>query len=95
MKLQNVIDWGSKVAHERLSVVQLVALAMAREAGKLGVRMKDVCLACQVSSAALTGAADTLEGKGLARRQATPADRREVRLVATEEGAKLLRRVQG
>ena len=73
-----------------LSLAQLSALATVVSGGPLGVgQLAEIE---GLPSPAVTRLADKLEEAGLLARQANPADRRGVHLVATPEGAALLAR---
>ncbi|NOZ14092.1 MAG: MarR family transcriptional regulator [Acidobacteria bacterium] len=57
-----------------------------------GIGISEICRAYGVSSATLTGVADTLEKEGLIRRQHSEQDRRKVNLQLTDEGWSFMRR---
>lgn len=50
----------------------------------------EVSARCTVTSATVTGLLDTLEARGLARRQPHPSDRRSVLVAITDDGRRLL-----
>jgi DNA-binding MarR family transcriptional regulator len=73
-----------------LTVTQLSALATVVRCGPLGVgQLAEIE---GLPSPAATRLADKLEEAGLVTRQANPADRRGVQIVATAEGTELLER---
>ncbi len=57
-----------------------------------GIGISDICRVYDVSSATLTGVADTLEKEGLIRRQHSEKDRRKVNLQLTDAGWTFMRR---
>ncbi len=75
-----------------LTIAQLSALATVVRAGPLGIGQ--LANAEGLPSPAVTRLADKLEEAGLVARQANPADRRGVHVVATAKGADLLARRQ-
>ena len=73
-----------------LSIAQLSALASVALAGPIGIgHLAEIE---GLPSPAVTRLADKLEEAGLVTRQANPADRRGVHLVATVEGEQLIAR---
>lgn len=73
-----------------LTITQISALATVVRSGPLGVgRLAEIE---RLPSPAATRLADKLEDAGLISRQANPADRRGVQLVATAAGAALMKR---
>lgn len=67
-----------------LSGTQLRALDGLAEAGQATARqMADYA---DVTSATMTGMLDTLEARGVIRRERSPTDRRAVRIVLTDQG---------
>lgn len=83
-------DFAAAAGRLGLTSVQAKALDVVREpvpmralAGRLG---------CDASN--VTGIVDRLEARGLARRQASEADRRVKMVTATEEGREALRRIR-
>ncbi|RLE16628.1 MAG: hypothetical protein DRJ14_08140 [Acidobacteria bacterium] len=62
-----------------------------RDEGK-GIGISDICQVYNVSSATLTGVADTLEKEGLITRKHSEKDRRKVNLQLTEAGWDFMRR---
>ncbi len=75
-----------------LTIAQLSALATVVRTGPLGIG--ELADAEDLPSPAVTRLADKLEDAGLVARQANPADRRGVHVVATAKGADLLARRQ-
>lgn len=57
-----------------------------------GIGISEICQMYDVSSATLTGVADTLEKEGLIRRQHSEQDRRKVNLQLTDAGWRFMRR---
>jgi DNA-binding MarR family transcriptional regulator len=64
------------------------AKALLRLGG--GIPMRELALELRCDASNVTGIADRLEARGLARRELHPSDRRVRRLVATDDGRRLV-----
>jgi DNA-binding MarR family transcriptional regulator len=84
--------WGQRVADLGVTGVQALALLFLAEADDvtsvhLGKRL-------QLDSATLTGLLDRLVAARLAQRRADPADRRAIRILLTDSGNAVARRIK-
>jgi DNA-binding MarR family transcriptional regulator len=78
------IDSGGKLPTRELTLAQLTTLRVIHERGQ--VNLKELAEATRVSSPSASAMVDRLTDLGLAMRQSSATDRREVRIGLTPEG---------
>lgn len=75
-----IVTQGYDISSQQLSVLYLVRT--------LGASMADIARQLNVAPTVVTGLVDRLESRGMLSRQPDPTDRRKIRLVLTDQGAR-------
>ena len=83
-------QYFQKMGLSKARFLVLIQLFVREEGDGIGI--SDICKVYDVSSATLTGVADTLEKEGLIQRRHSKEDRRKVNLQLTDEGWSFMRR---
>lgn len=83
-------QYFQKMGLSKARFLVMIQLFIRDEGNGLGI--SDICQVYDVSSATLTGVADTLEKEGLIKRRHSKQDRRKVNLQLTDKGWDFMRR---